>query len=130
MQHIDVVVAVIEDANRGILISKRRAHQHLAGWWEFPGGKVDVGEGISQALHREIQEELGLSVTAFEFLYKIDHDYPEKSVSLHVFHVTSIAGDVYDQGQEGQEVKWVPRPKLREYEFPPANERILEQFAD
>lgn len=123
---IHVVVAVIEDSSEHFLISKRLKGQHLAGFWEFPGGKVDSGESVKDALSRELKEELGIEVKGASFVTKIEYDYPEKSVILHVFHVVEFEGQAH--GCEGQEVRWVLKSDLSDFEFPPANEPILRHF--
>ena len=126
-KHIDVVVGVIECSEKGVLISKRQKGQHLSGFWEFPGGKVEHNEPLQQALARELNEELGITLDGSDglsFLQKIDFDYPEKSVSLHVFLVSAFSGQAC--GAEGQEIRWVARENLSGYTFPPANTPILD----
>ncbi len=120
---IRVAVGVIEGP-QGILIARRQKGQHLEGLWEFPGGKVEVGEEALDALSREILEETQLHVGGASFLFDIRHDYPEKTVILHIFHVTTFTGDA--QGHEGQEVRWAPRAELDSYDFPEANQAILD----
>lgn len=123
-KHIDVVVAIIECKEKGILIAKRQSGQHLSGYWEFPGGKVEAGEMLEHALAREVLEELGLTVSHPNFIEQIDYEYPEKLVSLHVYKVEHFSGVA--SGREGQEVRWVQKDALREYSFPPANEPLLD----
>ena len=121
---ISVAVGVIENADRRILISKRHAEVHLGGLWEFPGGKVDAGESATQAVARELNEELGIDVHGSEFLFDIHHDYPERSVCLSIFHITQFSGE--PMGLEGQPVLWVARDELDQYQFPEANTAIVE----
>ena len=125
---IDVVVGVVERTDGCVLIAKRQGDQHLAGLWEFPGGKVDLGEGLQSALIRELQEEVGLRLSEPKYLFRIDYDYPEKSVSLHIFSVVNFTGAA--QGLEGQAVAWVSKTKLSEYSFPEANQPILDYLQD
>ncbi|WP_096085325.1 8-oxo-dGTP diphosphatase MutT [Agaribacterium haliotis] len=126
LSSIAVVVGVIENRDGEILISRRQAQQHLAGLWEFPGGKVDSGESKEQALVRELKEELDLELEpgAADFLFDIEHDYAEKRVCLHIFHVRQFSGEA--KSMEGQPLSWVSRSEIADYEFPEANKRIVE----
>ncbi|WP_370981304.1 8-oxo-dGTP diphosphatase MutT [Agaribacterium sp. ZY112] len=123
-KHIRVVVGVIENEFGQILISQRQGQQHLAGLWEFPGGKLDAGESAEQALSRELKEELGIEVLQADFLFDIKHTYPEKSVCLHIFHVKAFSG--VEQGLEGQPLRWLARADIDTVELPPANKAIVE----
>ncbi len=114
-----VAVGVIENDRDQIFICQRAARQHQAGKWEFPGGKVEVGETLQQALKRELYEEIGIEVETCEPLLKIEHDYPDKAVLLDVWRVTAFSGTPY--GKEGQPGQWVARPDLINYDFPEAN---------
>lgn len=122
-KRIHVAVGVIENAEGEILIARRREGQHLAGLWEFPGGKLEKGEDASEALCRELYEELGVKPSVSSFQFAVDHRYSEKSVSLLIFHVTEFSGE--PRGQEGQEIRWVSREGLCSYPFPDANQKIL-----
>jgi 8-oxo-dGTP diphosphatase len=106
-----------------ILIAKRPDKTHQGGLWEFPGGKVEDGEALFDALKRELQEELAIDVIATEPLIKIRHDYGDKVVLLDVHKVTQFSGQ--PQGNEGQPIKWVAPSFLHEYEFPAANRPII-----
>jgi 8-oxo-dGTP diphosphatase len=123
MKTVHVAVAVIENDNGDVLIAKRPDHLHMGGLWEFPGGKVEAGETVLQALQREIHEEVALEIHAASPLLQIPFQYPEKKVLLDVWRVTGFSGAA--RGCESQQVLWVPRKKLCGYEFPPANRAIL-----
>ncbi|AUD78298.1 8-oxo-dGTP diphosphatase MutT [Kangiella profundi] len=118
-----VAVAVIERRDR-ILIAKRPQHLHKGGYWEFPGGKQEDDEPISQALIRECFEELAIIPVKFSPLIQIEHTYPEKSVFLDVWTVTDYMG--VPRGVEGQPLFWCPVNQLDEYKFPEANLAIVE----
>lgn len=122
MKRILVAAAVIRRAGK-ILIAQRPADKHQGGLWEFPGGKVESGEPLVEALRRELQEELGIVLRASRPLIRIRHDYPDKSVCLDVHEVTAFDGEAH--GREGQPVRWVSPDELTAYQFPAANLPIL-----
>lgn len=122
MKRILVVAAVIRRDGR-ILIAERAAHLHQGGLWEFPGGKVEAGEAVEAALVRELQEELGITATAFSPLIRIAHDYPDKSVCLEVWNVTGFADEPH--GREGQPLRWVRPEELPQFAFPAANRPVV-----
>ena len=85
---IDVVAAVIESKGR-YLIARRAAHKAQAGKWEFPGGKVEINESLSDALAREFSEEFGVSLLVGEVLLSSRHQYPEFEINLIALSATS-----------------------------------------
>jgi 8-oxo-dGTP diphosphatase len=123
---ITVVAGVIERDGK-ILITRRRAGTHLAGLWEFPGGKPESGETLDEALRREIAEELGADVSVGPPLETIDWQYPDKSVRL-IFFRCGIRGEPHPL--EGQEMAWVAPADLRRYEFPPADAALLDRLTN
>ena len=123
-----VVAAVILDGDGHILIARRSLDKDMGGLWEFPGGKVESGENTTDALCRELEEELGIRPLSWQPLICIEHDYPEKTVVLDVWIVNSFSGEAY--GREGQPVQWVELDALREFEFPDANLGIIEALLD
>lgn len=118
-----VAVAVIVNQNDEVCISLRHKDSHQGGLWEFPGGKIEAGESVEQALVREIKEEIDLDITHTRPLIKITHDYIDKSVCLHVHKVISYTGKI--DGREGQQVKWLPIDELQSHAFPEANQAII-----
>ena len=84
---IHVAVAAIVNANNEVFICRRHLDSHLGGLWEFPGGKVEAGETIQQALVRELQEEAGIHITHSRPLIRVHHDYHDKSVLLDVWKI-------------------------------------------
>lgn len=125
-QPLHVVVGVIQNPQGQILIAKRPAHVHQGDLWEFPGGKVEFDESPSQALRRELYEELAISIESFYPLGRVCHDYPDKSVLLDTYVVNGFTGEA--QGQEGQPILWVEPFKLRQYSFPEANIQIIKML--
>ena len=122
-----VVVAVIRNKNNQILIAQRASKKHQGGKWEFPGGKVEQGESASQALKRELNEELGIQISTLKALTKIYHHYTDLSVFLDVYEVNAWRGEAY--GKEGQPIFWVDIEALKNYSFPVANKPILEALS-
>lgn len=122
---IHVAAAAIFNEQGQLLLALRGKNQHQGGLWEFPGGKVEPGEAVEQALLRELEEELGVRIdlAATRPLIKVPYHYPDKSVLLDVFLVESFRGEPY--GREGQEVRWVAVDQLPQYQFPAANQPIV-----
>lgn len=123
MPRIHVAAAVIRSPEGQVLIARRPADKHQGGLWEFPGGKVEPGEAVREALGRELREELGIQVTEACPLIRIRHDYPDKSVLLDVWEVTAFEGTAH--GAEGQPLAWVAPDALPGYAFPAANRPIV-----
>jgi 8-oxo-dGTP diphosphatase len=101
-----VVAAALFDAEGRVLIAQRLPGKHLAGRWEFPGGKIADGEDEGVALVRELAEELGIRPCAHEPLMALTHDYPDRRVELRLHVVRRFEGA--PRGLEGQALKWVP----------------------
>ena len=127
MSLVKVVAAVIQHPQKGVLIAKRPDHLHQGGLWEFPGGKLEVGESPLEALQRELHEELGISITSAQPFLKLHHDYSDKSVELDVWSVERFEGAAV--GREGQQIRWVDPAELSEYDFPAANTPILQALS-
>ncbi|MDD8060296.1 MULTISPECIES: 8-oxo-dGTP diphosphatase MutT [Shewanella] len=125
-KRIHVAVGIVINTQKQILLAKRHAHLHQGGKWEFPGGKVEANESVSDALIRELKEEVNLEVSSTTEFMDISHDYPDKHVRLDIHLVTDFSGNA--TGMEGQQVKWVEVQSLSEYEFPEANKPILEKL--
>ncbi|MCL4104209.1 UNVERIFIED_CONTAM: hypothetical protein GTU68_035071 [Idotea baltica] len=124
MKPVHVAVGVILDSERRILITRRAKEAHQGGLWEFPGGKVEQGETVQQALSRELDEELSISVSHSESLLQVRHDYADKPVLLDVWLVSSFTGEA--SGMEGQPLVWAQLSELGDYHFPAANQPIVE----
>ena len=121
---VHVAVGVILSPENRILISLRHPDSHQGGLWEFPGGKVEADESVERAIARELNEELGITVSELRPLMVINHDYPDKSVCLDVWWVECFSGE--PEGREGQLIRWVEAADLTNYIFPQANLPILE----
>ena len=125
---VHVAVGVIVRLGQEILIARRPAALHQGGLWEFPGGKVEPGETVQQALQRELQEELAIAATVMAPLLTVQHDYPDKSVLLDVWWVEQFSGE--PRGEQGQPLRWVSAAALTDYAFPAANQPIVAAIQD
>jgi mutator protein MutT len=119
-----VVAAVIEDSDR-FLVTRRLPGVHLAGMWEFPGGKIDTDETDEQALRRELLEELGVEANVGEPVHRTSHAYPDRTIELH-FYRCDLKGA--PRPALGQDMRWVPRAELRSLGFPPADSELIEML--
>ncbi len=122
---IEVSAALIFRAGK-LLITRRHAHAHLGGLWEFPGGKRESGETFRQCLVREICEELGVEISVGQLFESVSHAYPEKTVRLEFFVCRLLSGEPEPLGCEA--VNWVTQSELAGYEFPAADTRLLKRL--
>jgi len=124
MKHFRVAAGILRDAAGRILIAKRLCDRSFDGLWEFPGGKIAAGETPSDALRRELAEELGIEVTASQPYMDLHHEYDDRTVDLEFFLVTAWQGE--PTGLEGQGVRWVNASELDPDELLPADAPVLE----
>lgn len=118
-RRVHVIAGVLRNERGQVLLAQRRANTHLAGHWEFPGGKLETGETRADGLRRELHEELGVDVRVARPLIQVSHDYPEKCVLLDIWQVTAFDGEPH--GREGQSLQWVDVDRLAEYPLPAAD---------
>lgn len=124
---LQVVAGIIRDeSTQRILIAKRPEGKHKAGFWEFPGGKIENNESSVDALRRELEEEISLRFSGSRFFQTVCFSYQEKTVELHFFEVFGLLSDVC--ANEGQEIRWVPVETLSDYAFPEANLPIIQRL--
>jgi 8-oxo-dGTP diphosphatase len=117
-----IVVAAIIERDDAFLLTLRPDGTHLAGHWEFPGGKVDAHENHAEALRREVFEELDAVVDVGELAHTVTHDYPEKIVQLF-FYRCALRGE--PKPMMGQQMRWVHRRELTELPFPEADRELI-----
>jgi 8-oxo-dGTP diphosphatase len=122
---VEVVAGVIERDGR-YLITRRLQDTHLAGLWEFPGGKIWPGEPPGTALKRELLEELGVIAEVGELLESVDWTYPEKTVHI-LFFRCAIQGE--PQSLQGQEMLWIEAAELPSRRFPEADARLIRRLS-
>ena len=119
-----VVAGVLRDSSGRVLISQRPPGKHMAGYWEFPGGKINPGESSVAALTRELAEELGIALRRCHPLLQLRHDYSDRLIHLDVFVVDEYAGE--PSGLEAQALKWVAAAELAAQALLPADGPIIE----
>ena len=119
-----VVAAVIEYRD-SFLLTRRQDNVHLAGMWEFPGGKIGQGESHADALRREIVEELDSDVVVRDLLLETTHAYPDRTVTLF-FYRCDLLGT--PRPMIGQEMEWIPRAELSSLLFPPADDELIKML--
>jgi len=118
-----VVTAAIIQREGRYLVTRRQPGAHLAGVWEFPGGKCDDGEPLTSCSARELEEELGITATVGLEIFTITHDYPDRRVELHFFECQSSDDP---SPLLGQEMRWVAREELEDLDFPPADAELIQ----
>ena len=118
-----VVVAAVIERNGRFLVTRRLDGTHLAGCWEFPGGKVHEGETHEAALAREISEELNAGISNLRKIFHTSHTYPERTVELHFFR-GELMGD--PEPMLGQALRWIARDEFTSMDFPPADAELID----
>lgn len=124
--HHDIAVGVIANQNREFLIQRRSENGMLGGLWEFPGGKRQSGETLTEACLRELKEELGIHVEVGEALSPVRHTYSHFKITLYAFHCEIIEGTPISE--KGLPVQWVAREHMRQYAFPKANLILFDEL--
>lgn len=124
LPHKLIGVGVIRNDLGKILIDRRLSKGEMAGFWEFPGGKIEPTESIEECIAREIAEELAIAVSVGERIMTIEHEYAKFKVTLFVHDCQYISGE--PQAIECQEIRWVSVDELDQYNFPEANYQIIE----
>lgn len=130
-----VAAAALLDSSGRVLITQRPAHKQLGGLWEFPGGKVELGEAPEQALVRELKEELDLHVEpeALDPFAFASHAYPDFHLLMPLYVATAWRGELKLDPNAAQAAKWAQPAELRAHEMPPADvvlvNRLIERNA-
>jgi 8-oxo-dGTP diphosphatase len=120
---VPVVVAAVVIREGRVLLTRRAEGKHLAGMWEFPGGKLEDGESPEEALVRECREECGIEIEVAEILEVTHHRYPEKNLLLLFYRCALRSGEV--RHLEVDEHAWVAPEDLGSYPLPPADARVV-----
>jgi len=128
LREITVVAGVIRDDKGRVLLTQRPTGRHMGGLWEFPGGKIDDGEAPSEALMRELDEELGIEIVVQRPLTFAIHDEPGLRILLLFFDARISGGE--PRGHEGQAVEWVAMKDLPSFPTPPADAELIRLLAE
>ena len=118
------VVAALIVRDCKLLIAQRPAGKHMAGKWEFPGGKIERGETPEQALERELFEELGVRTQTGRVYHAIHHTYPEKEVLLLFYRSRLLSGE--PRPIEEADVRWIDEAQLRAFDWAEADGPLIE----
>jgi len=120
---VEVVAALIQDEKGRFLITQRRKDSHLAGLWEFPGGKREAGESLEEALRRELTEELSARFAVGERVETVRWEYPERTIVIHFYRCRLESGTI--EPREDQAMAWVTPERLSDFDFPPADRDLI-----
>ena len=123
MKRLEVAAGILRDATGRILITERLGGGPFHGMWEFPGGKIAMNESAEQALARELGEELGIELQDSVHFMHLEHDYPDRSVSIDFYLVRSWKND--PEGLEGQQLRWVEAGALADQNLLPADVPVI-----
>src|SRR5262245_53929855 len=113
---IQVAAGVVRSGER-LLLARRQPGSHLAGAWEFPGGRLAPGEDAERALRRELEEEVGLTFKEAFLIHVEEHDYPDRTVVIHFYLCLDPDGE--PRAAEGQELRWASPAEIEALEIPP-----------
>ncbi len=125
---IDVVGALITNDRDEILIARRKEGKHLAGCWEFPGGKIEKGETPEDCLKRELKEEMNLDIEVLDYYDGNEHEYEDFTINLMIYSARIIGGEM--KLMDHDRVEWVKRSEMRKYGFTPADVVIVERIVN
>ena len=128
MGRIRVAAGILCDSDGRVLIAERLCDGPFNGLWEFPGGKIAPGESAREALRRELVEEIGIELRDSRHFMHLQHDYPDRSVSIDFFLISSWRNEAV--GREGQRLRWVPAAALDPLELLPADLPIVRALQD
>jgi len=120
---VEVVAALIQDEKGHYLITQSPRGSHLAGLWEFPGGKRESGESLEEALRRELTEELSAHFAVGERVDTVRWEYPERTIVIHFFRCRLESGTI--EPREDQAMAWVAPERLSDFDFPPADRDLI-----
>jgi 8-oxo-dGTP diphosphatase len=120
---LQVAAALVRDEAGRYLITQRRRGSHLAGLWEFPGGKLEAGESPEAALRRELTEELGATFAVGALAETVRWEYPDRTVVLRFYDCRLESGAI--EPREGQAMAWADAERLATLDFPPADRELI-----
>ena len=122
-----ISIAIVKNEQQQFLITRRQQGQHLAGKWEFPGGKVEAGESLEIAMIRELKEEVGLTAIDYTLFDSLVFQYDQLELSLNFYLVNHFTGEA--KRLRRARAKWVSLTELANYEFPKANVSVIKKLS-
>ena len=122
MKQIEVVAAIIQQENR--IFATQRGYGEWKDWWEFPGGKMEIGEAPEEALKREIREELSTEISIDELLCTVEYDYPKFHLTLHCYLCSLLQKTLYLNEHEA--ARWLTKEELNNVKWLPADLEVIE----
>ena len=122
MKHIEVVAAIIRKGDK--IFATQRGYGEWKDWWEFPGGKMEVGETPEEALVREIHEELSAEISVDEFLCTVEYDYPQFHLTMHCYLCSLMTDSLHLNEHEA--ARWLKNNELDSVKWLPADKIIVE----
>ena len=126
LKYVRVVAAVIKDGDK--IFATARGYGEFKGWWEFPGGKIEMGETPQQALAREIREELTAEISVGDLIKTLEYDYPKFHLSMDCFWAEVINGELVLK--EAESAKWLHKDELDSVKWLPADEELVEKIKE
>ncbi len=128
LKTINVVAAIICDDfnNKTKVFATQRGYGEYKGWWEFPGGKLEIGETPQEALVREIREELTVNITVGSLIKTIEYDYPNFHLSMDCFWAEVESGNL--ELKEAEAARWLTKEELDDVEWLPADEILIDKI--
>ena len=126
MKIIKAVVGVLRNTKGQLLIAKRQDHQFMPGFWELPGGKVEINETTTETISRELFEELGIQVNEVSLHQTMSHQYPDRQVSLSIYNIDAYQG--IPNSMEGQQIAWVELQDLYNYQLLPTMKAFIDSI--
>ena len=124
MKNIEVVAAILRKEDR--IFATEKGYGEFKGYWEFPGGKVQIGESLEEALRREIREELQAEIQIEEKFTKLDYDYPHFHLTMHCYFCSVVSGEI--KLVEATEGKWLRKEELDSVRWLPADISLIEEL--
>lgn len=124
MKQIEVVAAIIQKDDR--IFATQRGYGDFKDWWEFPGGKMEIGETPEEALKREIREELSAEISVDSFLCTVEYDYPKFHLTMHCYLCSLLTEALHLNEHEA--ARWLTKDELNSVKWLPADEIVIEEL--